>query len=128
MEQPGSQPPVVLVVDDEALLRLHAVDLLEQAGFDVIEAENAEAAIRVLEDRGDVRVLFTDIQMPGRLDGMELARQVHARWPHVVLLVTSGRLSPRDEDIPDEGAFLSKPYGPELLVKKVRGLIDRHGG
>lgn len=122
----NDHPPVVLVVDDEALLRLHASDLLEEAGFDVIEAPNADTAIRILEERDDVRVLFTDVQMPGRLDGMELARQVHSRWPQVVLLVTSGRLALSSDDIPDAGEFLAKPYEPRALVDKVKDLIETH--
>src|SRR5277367_5526302 len=75
------EQPLVLVVEDEELLRLHAANLLEDHGYRVIEAANAAAALKVLETRNDVRLLFTDIQMPGRIDGMDLARQVHARWP-----------------------------------------------
>lgn len=126
MKQADNPSPVVLVVDDEALLRLHATDLLEEAGFEVVEAENAEAAIKILEHRDDVRVLFTDIQMPGAADGMELAREVHERWPKVVLLVTSGRLAPAENEIPDAGGFLAKPYEPNALVKKVKNLMDAH--
>ena len=72
--------PLILVVEDEELLRLHAADLLEEHGFRVVEARNAAAALKVLESRDDVRLLFTDIQMPGALDGMDLAREVHQAW------------------------------------------------
>jgi CheY-like chemotaxis protein len=78
--------PIALVVDDEALLRMYASDLLEEEGFAVLAAADAEAALRILEARPDVRLLFTDIQMPGGCDGMDLARKVHARWPNVLLV------------------------------------------
>jgi CheY-like chemotaxis protein len=73
--------PTILVVEDDALLRMHAAGLLEDNGFGVVEAANADAALKVLGTRDDVRLLFTDIQIPVSLDGMDLARQVHARWP-----------------------------------------------
>ena len=85
---------LVLVVEDEELLRPYAADLLEAHGFAVLKAENADEALKVLEQRNDVRLLFTDIQMPGALDGMDLARQVHARWPRVLLVITSGQTAP----------------------------------
>jgi two-component system, response regulator PdtaR len=88
---------------------LFAAGLLEDHGFEVIEAENA-AALRVLESHRDVRLLFTDIQMPGRSNGMDLAREVHARWPHVLLVITSGQARPRDGEIPYDGRFIGKPY------------------
>src|SRR5271163_1441568 len=90
--------PAILVVEDEELLRLNAADLLEDNGYAVIEAANAEDALRTLERRPDVRLLFTDIQMPGRIDGIELARLVHERWPHILLVMTSvknNRVGPR---------------------------------
>jgi len=113
-----SSAAVVLVVDDEELLRLHAADLLEEEGFEVIEAPNAEAALQVLASRPDVRLLFTDIHMPGPLDGMDLARRVHERWPHVLLVVTSGRGRPSDDEIPDAAALL--PSRTALGILSVR--------
>jgi CheY-like chemotaxis protein len=83
--------PLALVVDDEELLRLFAAGLLEEHGFEVLEAENAAAALKVLESHHGVRLLFTDIQMPGVLNGLDLAREVHARWPGVLLVITSGQ-------------------------------------
>jgi CheY-like chemotaxis protein len=88
--------PVALVVEDETLLRLYAAGLLEEHGFAVLEAVNAAEALKVLQSRADVRLLFTDVQMPGALDGMELAREVHARWPRVLLAgTTRAPLRPR---------------------------------
>jgi two-component system, response regulator PdtaR len=100
----------VLVVDDEAMLRMCAADVLEGEGFEVIEAENADEALKVLANRPDVRVLFTDIQMPGKLDGMDLARKVHQQWPKIKLVITSGRKKPSQAEIPDDGSFIAKPY------------------
>jgi two-component system, response regulator PdtaR len=98
-----SPEPLILVVEDEELLRLHAADLLEEHGFRVIEARNAAAALKMLETRDDVRLLFTDIQMPGTLDGMDLAREVYQRWPQVLLVITSGQKKPAEAEIPDHG-------------------------
>jgi len=117
--------PVVLIAEDEPLLRLHAADLLEERGCEVVEAEDATAALRVMEDRPDVRLLFTDIQMPGRFDGMDLARQVHARWPHVLLVITSGRIRPRTSEIPDHGRFVAKPYGASELLSQIDDLMNK---
>jgi two-component system, response regulator PdtaR len=117
--------PLVLVVEDEELLRLHAANLLEDHGYRVIEAANADAALKVLETRNDVRLLFTDIQMPGKIDGMDLARQVHARWPNVLLLITSGQISPTRAEIPDDGRFVAKPYRSYELLAQVDDLAGR---
>lgn len=114
--------PVVLVVDDEALLRWHAADMLSSAGYQVVEADDAATALRIMETRNDVRLLFTDIQMPGR-NGLDLAKEVHQRWPNVLLLVTSGGLQIADSDIPDHGRFVAKPYAETDLLHHVDGLI-----
>ena len=120
----ASPSPLVLVVDDEAILRLLAADVLEEHGFRVVEAEDAEAALKVLAEQPDVRVLFTDINMPGPLDGLDLAREVHARWPAIKLVVTSGRLRLLEEEIPDSGRFVAKPYSPGTLVEEIRQATD----
>jgi two-component system, response regulator PdtaR len=100
----------ILVVEDEALIRIWAADLLEENGFSVLEAKDADAALKVLEFRPDVKLLFTDVvQMPGSLNGMELAREVHARWPHILLVITSGLERPTRAEIPDDGRFVAKP-------------------
>ena len=118
---------VILLVEDEALLRLNAVDILEDAGFEIVEADTALAALKILETRPDVQVLFTDIQMPGPIDGIELARRVREQWPHVLLLITSGNIRPLKTDIPDHGHFLAKPYYEAEVVREVRNLV-REGG
>lgn len=118
-------PQVVLVAEDELLLRMSAADLLEREGYEVVEAGNATEAIRILEGRDDVRILFTDIQMPGGLDGLALAKLVHERWPEVLLLVTSGGVQVTDEELPDHGRFLPKPYGSDDLLTKLQNLSHR---
>lgn len=122
MRQLSTQPDKVLIVDDEALLRSLACDLLEDAGFSVIEAANAAQALHILQQREDVGLLFTDVQMEPGIDGVELARQVHEQWPNILLLVTSGGRMIVDRDIPDDGQFLPKPYGVNM-VKTVEGLF-----
>lgn len=118
-------PQVVLVAEDELLLRMSAADLLEREGYEVLEAGNATEALDILESRDDVRILFTDIQMPGGLDGLELARLVHERWPEVLLLVTSGGMTVADDEIPDDGRFIQKPYASDDLLTKLNEIADR---
>ncbi|WP_457090111.1 response regulator [Microvirga sp. P5_D2] len=120
----SNDPPVVLLVEDELLVRMTAADELEEAGFQVLEAANADVALKVLEARSDeVQVLFTDVHMPGSMDGMELAEQVHARWPHVRLLIASGYARPKHHEIPDDGRFVPKPYHAATLVRHVHELV-----
>jgi DNA-binding NtrC family response regulator len=110
----------VLLVEDEPLIQMYATDVLEDERFEVITAETADAALQVREAGADVQVLFTDVRMPGSLDGCELAQVVHERWPQVGLLVTSGHVKLRDIDLPDDGHFISKPYKPEHMIRKIR--------
>lgn len=117
--------PIVLVVDDEALLRVLATDVLEEGGYRVLEAADAASALQVLAQHRDVGVLFTDVNMPGPLDGMDLAREVHRRWPDVKLLITSGRFAPSGDEIPDSGRFVSKPYSPQELLDEIKTAIAR---
>ncbi|SCY92730.1 Response regulator receiver domain-containing protein [Microvirga guangxiensis] len=116
--------PVVLLVEDEPLVRMTAADELEEADFQVLEAANADVAMAVLEARSDeVQVLFTDVHMPGSMDGMELAEQVHARWPHVRLLISSGYAQPAPDEIPDAGRFVPKPYRAATIVRQIHELV-----
>jgi DNA-binding NtrC family response regulator len=123
------QPPVVLVVDDDALLRWSAADVLTTAGYQVIEADDAASALRIIAEQPDIRVMFTDVQMPGEHDGMALAAKVHERRPEILLLVTSGRLNISEDDIADHGRFVAKPYSDQALVAKISSLIaDQESG
>src|SRR3712207_5869616 len=100
---------------------MNAVDMLEDAGFAVLEAENADAALRLLERHGaEVTALFTDVHMPGSMDGLTLTRAVHARWPHILPFVTSGRAHLGDDEIPDSGRFIGKPYRPSEVVNAIQ--------
>ena len=114
--------PLVLVVDDEAIIRVMLVDLLEDAGLDVVEAGTADDALRVLEELSHVSVILTDIEMPGELNGIDLAHVARQRWPHIELLVMSGRTFPQPGTLPAGIEFWRKPYSTERLVSHVRQL------
>jgi CheY-like chemotaxis protein len=102
----------VLIVEDELLLRMDAVDIIATAGFEVVEAADADEAIEILESRSDIAVIFTDVQLPGSMDGLKLARAVRGRWPPIKIVATSGQVQVRETDLPDGGRFLAKPYSP----------------
>ena len=112
----------VLVVEDDALLRAEAVDLCIEAGFSTYEARNADQAIRILERHPEIRVLFTDIEMEGSMDGLKLAHAVRERWPPVSIMVTSGRRKVTQADLPENGLFFAKPYPPDEIVKALNGI------
>ena len=122
MNEPCPTPPVVLVVEDEPLVRLLAVDVLEEAGYEVIEAPTADYAIFVLDKRSDIRVVFTDVDMPGRLDGFQLARHVQDHHHRVGVIIGSGKRRPDTGDVAPGTVFLQKPYPLETLVREVRRL------
>src|ERR1700704_914038 len=119
----ADRKPVVLVVEDEQLLRMHAVEMVEAAGFEAIEASDADEAIRILESRNDIRAVFTDIQMPGSMDGLKLARAIRHRWPPVALIVTSAQRNFMESDLPQGGRFIGKPYDPAQIETALRQLI-----
>lgn len=117
----GVRRPVrVLVVEDELLIRLLAVDIVEEAGFAVSVAIDADEAIDLLEARDDINILFTDIDMPGKMTGLALAGAVHDRWPPISIILTSGKTSPSPAEIPDGGVFVPKPYLPLAMVELLR--------
>ena len=115
----------VLVVEDDVLVRMHGIDIFEEAGFTVIEADNAHEALAILGEGAQVHMLFSDIDMPGSIDGLELARIVHERWPRIHLLVTSGHHRLNDADVPGLGRFVRKPWQTEAIMTGVAGLV-RH--
>jgi CheY-like chemotaxis protein len=116
MRSTATKRPVVLVVEDEDLVRASAVEWMEEAGFEAVEAANAEEAIQVLENRSDIRLVFTDVEIPGSMDGLKLAQAVRNRWPHIKLIMTSGQSLPAETDLPQGGRFVAKPYGPSQLA------------
>jgi CheY-like chemotaxis protein len=111
--------PTILVVEDELLVRMCAASCLMQAGFDVIEAADGDEARCAFEARGDIALLFTDVDMPGSLDGLSLAREIRRRRPGLPVIVTTGKVTPREDQMPSGGRFLAKPYVPEVLPKIV---------
>lgn len=120
MYKPGSA--VVLVVEDDPILLFSNVALIEDAGFTVLQAANADEAIAILEQRNDIGIVFTDIEMPGSMDGLKLARAIRNRWPPVQLIIASGRFSPAAQDMPDGSRFFGKPFRADDLIAAVRGM------
>jgi CheY-like chemotaxis protein len=116
--------PVILVVEDEFLLRINATDMLSDAGFDPIEAANADEAIEILDARSDIRLIFTDIQMPGTMDGQKLASMVRDRWPPIAIILTSGRVGVANSELPQMARFLSKPYTERQLTGAISELLN----
>ena len=115
--------PVVLVVEDEPLMLMDAVDLVTEAGFEAIGTKNADEAIRILESRADIRIVFTDVNMPGSMDGIKLAHAVRHRWPPIEIIVTSGlTLANVQELLPERGIFFPKPYTPAQVVNALNKL------
>ena len=115
--------PVVLIVEDELLLRIDAAEMIKAAGFEVVEAANADQAIEILEARRDITVVFTDVQLPGSMDGLKHARAVRGRWPPIKIVATSGHLHVGKADLPEGGRFLPKPYSPTEVNGVLRELI-----
>jgi CheY-like chemotaxis protein len=114
---------VVLVVEDEMLLRIRAVDMVEDAGFTSVEAVDADEAIAILESRADIALMFTDIQMPGSMDGLQLAQTVHKRWPPIKIILVSGRLTPTNADIPATSRFYGKPLDAKEITAELQRMI-----
>jgi CheY-like chemotaxis protein len=114
---------VVLVVEDEPLLLIDAVDLVTEAGFEAIGVKSADEAIRILESRDDIRIVFTDVNMPGSMDGIRLAHAVRHRWPPIEIIVTSGlTLANVQELLPERGVFFPKPYTPAQVATALHRL------
>ena len=120
-----SGPVSVLVVEDEALIRMSVVDELEDAGFKVMEAGSSEEALRILNQTPDLRAIFTDIDMPGSMDGLKLAKLVRETQPDVAIILTSGYLKIPKNDLPGKVPFISKPYEIDLVVNHIRELTLR---
>lgn len=123
MTIPSPSPRVVLVVDDEALIRMNAVDMLEDAGFATLEAVDAAHALAVLAEHPEIGLLFTDINMPGRMDGLDLAREVNRLRPDVHLVITSGKILPEAGQMPDRGTFIGKPYRERPFIALVEAVF-----
>ena len=115
--------PNVLIVEDEMILRMRAVDIVEDAGFNPVEAVNADQAISILESRSDISLLFTDIQMPGSIDGLKLAHAVHDRWPSVKIILVSGQVKPSDAERPANSRFFGKPLSVDQMIAELQDMV-----
>jgi two-component system, response regulator PdtaR len=118
---------LILVVEDEAIIRLSAVHILEDAGFAVVDASNADAAIQILEGRTDICAVVTDIKMPGSLDGLGLAHVIAERWPTIRVVVASGQRVPTKAEFPVNGRFIRKPYDASPSLSPFVSLGGRGG-
>lgn len=116
-------PYVVLVVDDEGLLRMLAADIVEEAGYSAVEARNADEAIAILERRSDIGMLITDVNMPGKFDGIALAHITHERWPSVGIMIVSGRVRPDTSSLPTGSQFMSKPFDADKVIAEIRSTL-----
>jgi CheY-like chemotaxis protein len=116
-------PAIVLVVEDEMLLRMRAVDMVEDAGYTSIEAVDADEAVAILESRSDIALLFTDVQMPGSMDGLKLAHTVHERWPPIKIILVSGQLKLNTVEIPIDSRFFGKPLEAAEMIAQMQKMI-----
>ena len=117
--------PAVLVVEDEELVRSNVCETLEDAGVKVIEAADAEEANALLEAHPEIRVLVTDVRMPGWMSGIDLARLVEKKWPEISILVTSAYYTAEDGALPENMTFFPKPFSPDALAREVKLLLKR---
>lgn len=122
VRQQPSRPLVVLVVEDEAFVRMIAAETIADAGYVAIEAANADEALSLLEERQDIDIIFSDIKMPGSIDGLGLAAAAGHRWPNKPIILTSGHLRRGDAELPASATFLQKPYPAALLLTELSRL------
>jgi len=118
----------ILVVEDEALLRMMAIDMFEDAGFTVLSAANGKDAVRLLSENASIKGLFTDVEMPGPVSGLDLARIAHDLYPHVSILVVSGRTRPSANDLPPHAKFVGKPYDAQAILTLFAGQMVSAAG
>jgi two-component system, response regulator PdtaR len=121
----GRPAPIILIVDDDPFLRMLAVEFVNEAGFETLEACDADQAIAVLESCSKIAVLFTDINMPGSMDGLKLASVVSNRWPVIEILIASGHVLLQQADLPPNSRFLQKPYRSAAMIADLHSLVGR---
>ncbi len=125
MSADSTDVPNVLIVEDEMMLRMRAVDIVEDAGFHSVEAVNADEAMSILESRSDISLLFTDIQMPGSMDGLKLAHTVHNRWPGIKIILVSGQVNPSDAERPTDSRFFGKPLADKQMIAELQAMVGK---
>lgn len=118
-------PHVVLVVEDEMMLRMKVVDMVEDAGYIPVEAVDADEAMAILQSRSDIALLLTDVQMPGSMNGLQLAHAVHQRWPPIKIILASGQLKLSGSDIPLDSRFFGKPLQSAEVIAEMREMLGR---
>src|SRR5712672_69726 len=123
LSDPAVAKPNVLVVEDEMVLRLRAVDIVEDAGFTAVEAVSADEALAILESRSDISLLFSDIQMPGSMNGLKLAHAVHERWPSIKIILVSGEVNVADADKPPDSRFFGKPLEEKEMIAELQEMV-----
>lgn len=121
--KPNPSPPAVLIVEDEFLIMEDMADVLEASGYPVRRAWNGEEALDILEEHDDIGIVFTDINMPGRVNGLALAEQIGERWPCIRLILTSGAVRAAELDLPAAGCFIPKPYPPQAVVRTIDRML-----
>lgn len=122
---------LVLVVEDEPILNNDMTDALRDDGLEALQAYTAEEALALLEHHGGVRVVFTDVNLPGPLDGVALAGEVRRRWPQIDVLITSGRMAPDVASldlVAHYGRFVPKPYPTAAVTRRIREIMDSGEG
>jgi len=119
----STETPKVLIVEDEMMLRMRAVDIVEDAGFSPVQAIDADQALAILESRSDISLLFTDIQMPGSMDGLKLAHAVHDRWPGIKIILVSGQVNPSDAERPADSRFFGKPLSDAQMITELQSMV-----
>ncbi|MGV1848023.1 MULTISPECIES: response regulator [unclassified Rhizobium] len=112
--------PIALVVDDEPLILMDTADMISDEGYAVVEARTADQAFEFLQKHSSLQLLFTDVQMPGDLDGFQLAMLVAERWPHICVIVASGAARPGPNDIPENARFIAEPFSADLVHQVLR--------
>ena len=115
--------PIALVVDDEPLILMDTADLISDLGYSVVEAQTADEAYEFLDRHSSLQLLFTDVQMPGELDGFGLARVVAERWPHIRVVIASGAAFPGPDDLSGNAKFIRKPFTSGLVYQ----VLKEHG-
>ena len=116
-------PPIMLIVEDDMILRMRSVDIVEDAGYTPVEAVDADEALGILQSRSDIALLFTDIQMPGSMDGLQLAHAVYERWPQLKIILVSGQLKLSSAEIPRDSRFFGKPLVSAQIITEMQGMI-----
>jgi CheY-like chemotaxis protein len=118
-------PLVVLVVEDEMMLRMRVVDMVEDAGYVPVEAVDADEAMAILRSRSDIALMLTDVQMPGSMNGLQLAHAVHEHWPPIKIILASGQLKLSGSEIPQDSRFFGKPLQSDEIIAEMREMLSR---